>query len=262
MSHPEMPLDEGLTEAAAKEAKTAIVVIGRAAGEDRENTLTKGSYYLTDDELGPVDDYFTNITVVPGTITIQPAPVTVTTASASKVYDGTPLISPEVEITGLVGEETAEAEATGSITDAGSVENACMIYWGETLSSNYAVTENIGMLTVEPLQITFNLGGQTQVFDPEQAYYAAGFDPEAIQGIYGNGSQSGNKVEQTTSSAVVGKGTYGFLFLTGDGVSLEVNGLGNTPGTYTITGTLTFLSGNADNYSIGYTNNKLVITEE
>ena len=226
-------------------------------------TYTTGiSYYLTDDELGPVDDYFTNITVVPGTITIQPAPVTVTTASASKVYDGTPLISPEVEITGLVGEETAEAEATGSITDAGSVENACMIYWGETLSSNYAVTENIGMLTVEPLQITFNLGGQTQVFDPEQAYYAAGFDPEAIQGIYGNGSQSGNKVEQTTSSAVVGKGTYGFLFLTGDGVSLEVNGLGNTPGTYTITGTLTFLSGNADNYSIGYTNNKLVITEE
>ena len=55
MSHPEMPLDEGLTEAAAKEAKTAIVVIGRAAGEDRENTLTKGSYYLTDEERSMLD---------------------------------------------------------------------------------------------------------------------------------------------------------------------------------------------------------------
>lgn len=55
MSHPEMPLDRQLVEAAARKSSVAIMVIGRAAGEDRENTLTKGSYYLTDAEIAMLD---------------------------------------------------------------------------------------------------------------------------------------------------------------------------------------------------------------
>ncbi len=55
MNHPEMPLDEVLVRNAARTAGTALVVIGRAAGEDRENTLTKGSYYLTDEERAMLD---------------------------------------------------------------------------------------------------------------------------------------------------------------------------------------------------------------
>ena len=55
MSHPEMPLDASLVADAAGRCETAIVVIGRAAGEDRENTLTKGSYYLTDEETAMLD---------------------------------------------------------------------------------------------------------------------------------------------------------------------------------------------------------------
>ncbi|MBR0354237.1 MAG: glycoside hydrolase family 3 C-terminal domain-containing protein, partial [Oscillospiraceae bacterium] len=55
MNYPEMPLDAALVQKAAQSAETAIVVIGRAAGEDRENTLTKGSYYLTDEERAMLD---------------------------------------------------------------------------------------------------------------------------------------------------------------------------------------------------------------
>jgi len=47
MSYPEMPLPDAAVERAAWRCKTAMVVIGRAAGEDRENTLKEGSYYLT-----------------------------------------------------------------------------------------------------------------------------------------------------------------------------------------------------------------------
>lgn len=54
-SHPEMPLEEPVVREAAKTAKTALVVIGRAAGEDRENTLEQGSYYLTEDERAMLD---------------------------------------------------------------------------------------------------------------------------------------------------------------------------------------------------------------
>ena len=55
MNYPEMPLDAAQVNRAAQSAETALVVLGRAAGEDRENTLTKGSYYLTDEERGMLD---------------------------------------------------------------------------------------------------------------------------------------------------------------------------------------------------------------
>ena len=51
MNYPEMPLSAEAVREAAKRNSTALVIIGRAAGEDRENTLEKGSYYLTDAEL-------------------------------------------------------------------------------------------------------------------------------------------------------------------------------------------------------------------
>ena len=55
MNYPEMPLNAALVNRAAQSAETALVVLGRAAGEDRENTLTKGSYYLTDEERAMLD---------------------------------------------------------------------------------------------------------------------------------------------------------------------------------------------------------------
>ena len=55
MNYPEMPLTASLVQEAAKTSKTAVVVIGRAAGEDRENKLIKGSYYLTDEERAMLD---------------------------------------------------------------------------------------------------------------------------------------------------------------------------------------------------------------
>lgn len=50
MSYPEMELDDAAVAAAAARNDVAVIVIGRAAGEDRENVLEPGSYYLTDAE--------------------------------------------------------------------------------------------------------------------------------------------------------------------------------------------------------------------
>lgn len=43
----EMPLSDDIVKKAKDESDIAIVIIGRAAGEDRENKLEEGSYYLT-----------------------------------------------------------------------------------------------------------------------------------------------------------------------------------------------------------------------
>lgn len=46
----EMPLDEDMVSKATEVSDCAVITIGRSSGEDRENALEKGSYYLTDEE--------------------------------------------------------------------------------------------------------------------------------------------------------------------------------------------------------------------
>ncbi len=66
-SHPEMPLDSGLLRRCAEADDTALIVIGRAAGEDRENILEPGSFYLTGAEremLEAVTASFENVVLL------------------------------------------------------------------------------------------------------------------------------------------------------------------------------------------------------
>ncbi len=66
-SFEEAPLSEELLASVRKQTDTAVVVIGRAAGEDRENMLEEGSYYLTSAEkemLGSVCARFPHVAVV------------------------------------------------------------------------------------------------------------------------------------------------------------------------------------------------------
>ncbi|NDR53886.1 glycoside hydrolase family 3 protein [Actinomyces sp. 565] len=65
--YPEMEAGQELVAAAASRARTAVVVIGRAAGEDRENVLEPGGYYLTDTErtlLERVTGHFESTVVI------------------------------------------------------------------------------------------------------------------------------------------------------------------------------------------------------
>ncbi len=52
---PEMPFDDKLIADAAAASNRAVVFIGRSSGEDRENALEEGSYYLTEEELTLLD---------------------------------------------------------------------------------------------------------------------------------------------------------------------------------------------------------------
>ncbi len=53
--YPEMPITDADSLNAALVSDCAVVTIGRSSGEDRENVLEKGSYYLTDDERKLLD---------------------------------------------------------------------------------------------------------------------------------------------------------------------------------------------------------------
>ena len=66
-SYPEMPLTEEIVKNARKTSNDAIVVLGRSSGEDRENVLEQGSYFLTDEEhamILAIAKEFDNITLL------------------------------------------------------------------------------------------------------------------------------------------------------------------------------------------------------
>jgi len=48
--HPEMPVTKELVSQARKDSDHAVIVLGRSSGEDRENLLEEGSFYLSEDE--------------------------------------------------------------------------------------------------------------------------------------------------------------------------------------------------------------------
>ena len=130
--------------------------------KDGEKLLTEGIDYTV--SYGADD--FTNVAgVIKVTVTgqgnyagsverayrITPAPLTVTTPSASGVYNGKPLTAAGT-ISGFVNGESAPFETTGSQTEVGTSDNAYAIDWaaaGATAKqANYAVSESIGKLTV------------------------------------------------------------------------------------------------------------------
>ena len=91
---------------------------------------------------------FINVEKVDGKLTINPAPVTISTGSGSKAYDGTPLTKNEAKIEGLAEGESVTLKATGSQTEVGSSDNTYSITWDNAKASNYTVTEALGTLTV------------------------------------------------------------------------------------------------------------------
>ena len=91
---------------------------------------------------------FTSVTKVNGTLKVTKAPVTITTGSAEKPYDGDPLTKDEVSITGLVAGESVTLVATGSQTEVGSSDNTYSITWDNAKAVNYTITNNLGTLTI------------------------------------------------------------------------------------------------------------------
>ena len=104
-------------------------------------------------------------------LTITPRELTLTSGSAEKVYDGTPLVSGDVAVTGdgWAAGEGASFDVTGTQTDAGSSDNAFTYALDEgTQAGNYAITQHLGTLEVTPA----NMGHFVQLTttDVEKAY--------------------------------------------------------------------------------------------
>lgn len=131
-------------------AATVIISGSETDAGEYEDLLVPSVTKIVDAKGNDVTSYY-DISYEDGFLTINKRNVTLTSASDSKVCDGTPLTKPEVKVTGdgFADGEGATYNVTGTITNAGTVDNAFTYTLKDgTKASNYNITKKEGKLTI------------------------------------------------------------------------------------------------------------------
>ena len=123
--------------------------------------LNKGQFENTSANFGNV-----KFEVTDGKLEITKRKVTLTSGSAERKYNGEALTKDEVTVSGdgFVDGEGAAYKVTGTITDAGEVDNAFTYTLNNnTIAENYDITKTEGKLKVTPVtdKVTVTITGNT-----------------------------------------------------------------------------------------------------
>ena len=165
------PLYEITTGALLEGHKEIVVMTGsRTLAGKGSNTF---GVQIIEEKTGK--DVTNNYTIVSvyGELTVFPREISVTSNSANKIYDGTPLTSEGAEVTSgeLVGNHQLQVTTTGEQTNAGQGLNLFSVSVIDPdndnldVSRNYNITIVNGILTVNPRKITITTGGDIKYFD-------------------------------------------------------------------------------------------------
>ena len=146
-------------------AATVTISGSKTDAGEYEDLLVPSVTKIVDAKNKDVTGYY-DISYEDGTLTINKRSVTLTSETASKVYDGTPLTKPEVTVTGdgFVEGEGATYDVTGTITNVGETENKFTYTLNEgTKAGNYDITTKLGKLTIKPVaEVTVTIKGNTK----------------------------------------------------------------------------------------------------
>ena len=173
---------------------------------------------LKPEQFTNTSNNFTNVEFVveDGQIVINPRPVTLTSETAGKTYDGTALEKPVVTVggDGFVEGQVTEIKATGSVTNAGSVANTITFTPNkETFKDgNYAITKTEGTLTIAKRSVLITSQSATKTYDgsaltrPTVTITGDGFVPGELAKAEATGSitnvgSTPNAIRYTTTGA-------------------------------------------------------------
>lgn len=198
--------------------------------------LTIESYQILDENGADVTDQFSNVEIVESTMTIDPAPAAVTTGSASKLYDGTPLTSSEASVSGIVDadKDAVKVTATGSITEIGTTENTYTIDWGTAKSSNYTLSETLGTLEVtqNDTEITFTAPSDSKTYDGSPLQAGEVTVTGLPDGFSYSAAASGSQTDAGSSETAVD--SYKILNADGNDVTAGFSNIKTVKGTLTV----------------------------
>nr|WP_276925194.1 InlB B-repeat-containing protein [Faecalibaculum rodentium] len=127
-----------------------------ASGKDagKYDSIVSGTAVVKDANDKDVTSQFT-VTTANGTLTIEKRSVVLTSETAGKVYDGTPLTAEKVTVSGdgFVGQEGAVYNVTGTITAPGQKDNTFTYELkNNTNADNYEIEAKTGTLTVTDIE--------------------------------------------------------------------------------------------------------------
>ena len=178
------------------EGYTAEVTVSGSQTDAGNSKSTVEQYVILNAKGKDKTKKFKDVSLAEGSLTVKPAEVTITTADASKIYDGTPLTAEEVEVTGFV-EDDVVVTAMGSQLNAGSSENTYTIDWGSAKPENYTITEHLGTLTVEPAQVTITTESAAKPYDGTELTASAEISGAVEEGV--TVTATGSQLEQGSS---------------------------------------------------------------
>lgn len=197
MSNPEMPLKAEDVAAAALRCDMALVVIGRAAGESRENVLKPGSYYLTDREktmLDVVATYFHRVCLV---------------MDCGNVIDMSWVRDYENKLTAIVyawqgGMESGTALAdvlTGAVNPSGKLTDTIAVKY-----EDYPSSQSFGAMAFNAYTEDIYVGYRYfETFAPDRVLYPFGFGLSYTRfRLSSQAAVSGNQVTVNTTVENVG----------------------------------------------------------
>ena len=197
MSNPEMPLKAEDVAAAAMRCDMALVVIGRAAGESRENVLKPGSYYLTDREKAMLDvvaTYFHRVCLV---------------MDCGNVIDMSWVRDYENKLTAIVyawqgGMESGTALAdvlTGAVNPSGKLTDTIAVKY-----EDYPSSQSFGAMAFNAYTEDIYVGYRYfETFAPDRVLYPFGFGLSYTRfRLSSQAAVSGNQVTVNTTVENVG----------------------------------------------------------
>lgn len=197
MSNPEMPLKAEDVAAAALRCDMALVVIGRAAGESRENVLKPGSYYLTDREKAMLDvvaTYFHRVCLV---------------MDCGNVIDMSWMRDYENKLTAIVyawqgGMESGTALAdvlTGAVNPSGKLTDTIAVKY-----EDYPSSQSFGAMAFNAYTEDIYVGYRYfETFAPDRVLYPFGFGLSYTRfRLSSKAAVSGNQVTVNTTVENVG----------------------------------------------------------
>ena len=148
------------------------------------NTEITGTAKVTKDGVDVTDKVIVN--KINGKLTISKRDVTLTSGSASRVYNKEALTNKEVTVSGdgFAKDEGATYTVTGSQTEVGESDNTFTYTLKEgTLASNYNITKKEGKLSITPVtdEVTVRINGNkdTAIYNGEEQS-VSGYTVESI----------------------------------------------------------------------------------
>jgi lipopolysaccharide export system protein LptA len=218
-------------------------------------TTGVGNVAITQGTLAANANYV--LTFAPGILSITPRPITVTANDAARIYgDANPSLTFTVGGQGLVnGDQLSGALATAAGATTG-VGNVAITQGTLTVSANYALTFNPGILSITPRPITITANNATRIYgnaNPSLTFTVGGLglvNGDQLTGALGTtaGATTGIGTAAITLGTLTGGANYAIAFtggqlsitprpitLTADDLA-KLLGLPDPPLTVTVTG--------------------------